>query len=131
MELFWKGTAAALVATVLALMLSRQEKDLALLLTMAGCTFVLMLVVSFLEPVVSFLKRLRDLGDLNSDMLVILLKAVGIGLVAEIAGLICTDGGNASLGKTVQLLGSAAILWLSVPVLQMLLDLIQRILGGL
>lgn len=131
MELFWKGTAAALVATVLALMLSRQEKDLALLLTMAGCTFVLMLVVSFLEPVVSFLKRLRDLGDLNSDMLVILLKAVGIGLVAEIAGLICTDGGNVSLGKTVQLLGSAAILWLSVPVLQMLLDLIQRILGGL
>ena len=131
MELFWKGTAAALVATVLALMLSRQEKDLALLLTMAGCTFVLMLVVSFLEPVVSFLKQLQDLGDLNSDMLVILLKAVGIGLVAEIAGLICTDGGNASLGKIVQLLGSAAILWQSVPVLQMLLDLIQRILGGL
>ena len=48
MELFWKGTAAALIATVLALILSRQEKDLALLLTMAGCTFVLMLVVSFL-----------------------------------------------------------------------------------
>lgn len=130
MELFWKGTAAALIAAILTLVLSKQEKDLALLLTLAGCTMVLMLVLSFLEPVLSFLKQLRDIGDLNGDMLAVLLKAVGVSLVAEIAGLICTDAGNAALGKAVQILGSAVILWLSIPVLQMLVDMIQDILGG-
>lgn len=131
MELFWKGTAAALIAAILALILSKQEKDIALTVTMAGCCMIFLLVMSFLKPVIAFLKQLRDLGDLNADMLVILLKAVGVGLVAEIAGLICTDGGNASLGKTVQLLGAAAILWLCLPVLEMVLELIRSILGGL
>lgn len=131
MELFWKGTCAALVAAVLALVLSRQEKHLSLLITLAGCTMILMVAFSFLKPVVAFLKELRDLGDLNGDMLVILLKAVGIGLISEVCALICADGGNASLGKAVQFLGSAAILWLSVPVLQMLMDLIRSILEGL
>lgn len=129
MELFWKGIAAALIGAILALVLSKQEKDLSLLLTMAGCTLILMLVLGFLEPVLEFLRELQELGDLNADMLVLLLKAVGIGIIAEIAGLICTDAGNASLGKTVQLLGTSAILWLSLPVLRMLLDLVKSILG--
>lgn len=131
MELFWKGIAAALIGAILALVLSKQEKDLSLLLTMAGCTLILMLVLGFLEPVLEFLRELQELGDLNADMLVLLLKAVGIGMIAEIAGLICTDAGNASLGKTVQLLGTSAILWLSLPVLRMLLDLVKSILGGI
>ena len=129
MELFWKGIAAALIGAILALVLSKQEKDLSLLLTMAGCTLILMLVLGSLEPVLEFLRELQELGDLNADMLVLLLKAVGIGIIAEIAGLICTDAGNASLGKTVQLLGTSAILWLSLPVLRMLLDLVKSILG--
>lgn len=131
MELFWKGTAAALIGAILALVLSKQEKDLSLLLTMAGCTLVLMLILGFLKPVLEFLRELQALGDLNADMLAVLLKALGIGLIAEIAALICTDAGNASLGKTVQLLGTSAILWLSLPVLRMLLDLVKSILGGI
>lgn len=131
MELFWKGTAAALIAAILALTLSKQEKDISLLLTLTGCTLVLLLVLEFLEPVMGFLRELQELGDLNADMLVVLLKVVGIGMISEIAALICTDAGNASLGKTVQILGTAAILWLSVPVLKMLLDMVKAILGGI
>ena len=131
MELFWKGTVAALIAAILALTLSKQEKDISLLLTLTGCTLVLLLVLEFLEPVIGFLRELQELGDLNADMLVVLLKVVGIGLISEIAALICTDAGNASLGKTVQILGTAAILWLSVPVLKMLLDMVKSILGGI
>lgn len=131
MELFWKGTVAALIAAILALTLSKQEKDISLLLTLTGCTLVLLLVLEFLEPVIGFLRELQELGDLNADMLVVLLKVVGIGLISEMSALICTDAGNASLGKTVQILGTAAILWLSVPVLKMLLDMVKSILGGI
>ena len=64
-------------------------------------------------------------------MLGILLKAVGIGLVSEIAGLVCTDAGNGSLGKTLQLLGSAVILYLSLPIFTAMLELIREILREL
>lgn len=129
MDLFYKITAAALVTTVLTLVVRREEKDFALLLTMAGCAMAGMVLLTFLEPVLSFLSTLQTLGDLSGDMLLILMKAVGVGLVAEIAGMVCADGGNASLGKVIQLVGSAVILWLSLPIFQMLMDLMIRILG--
>ena len=78
-----------------------------------------------------FLRQLESLGNLNSQMVQILFKVVGIGLVSEIAAMICSDAGNASLGKSLQILGSAVILWLSIPVFQTLLELIRQIIGGL
>ena len=84
-----------------------------------------------LEPVLDFLRELETLGDLQGDMLGILLKAVGIGLVSEIAGLVCTDAGNGSLGKTLQMLGSAVILYLSLPIFTAMLELIREILREL
>lgn len=129
MDLFYKIAALALVTTVLTLAVRQQGKDFALLLTMAGCAMAGMVLLTFLEPVLDFLSALQTLGDLSGDMLLILIKAVGVGLVAEIAGMVCTDGGNASLGKVIQLVGSAVILWLSLPIFQMLMDLMTRILG--
>lgn len=43
--------------------------------------------------------------------------------------MVCTDAGNASLGKAVQLLGTAVILWLSLPLFKALVELLQSILG--
>ena len=129
MELFFKAAALAMVTAVLSLVLSKQEKDFALLLTMAGCALSGLVLMRFLEPVLDFVHRLQTLGDLNADMLHILLKAVGTGLVAEIAGMVCTDAGNAALGKTLQILGSIAVLWLSVPLMTSFMSLLEQILG--
>lgn len=129
MTLFWKAAAGALVTVVLGLALGKQEKDISLLLTMAVCAMVAVIAISYLEPMLDFLRRLEALGDLQGDMLGILMKAMGIGLVSEIAGMICTDAGNAALGKAMQILGSAAILYLSLPIFTALIDLIQQILG--
>ena len=129
MDLFWKATGAALVTAVLTLAVGRQEKDYALLLTMAACTMVAAILLQFLDPVLDLLFTLQTMGDLNADMLRTLIKAVGTGLVAEIAGMVCSDAGNASLGKLIQLLGAVVILWLSSPFFQMLIELMDRILG--
>ena len=122
MAVFWKAAAGILTAVVLVLAVGKQEKDLALMLTMAVCVMAVGAALSFLEPVISFLYRLEELGDLQSGVL-------EIGLVSEIAEMICKDSGNASLAKGMELLGSAVILSLSLPILETFLDLIQRILG--
>lgn len=128
---FWKVSAVVLLAVVLHLAVCRQEKDIAVLLTMAVCCIVGMTALSYLEPVLDLLWQLEALGNMQDGMLGLLLKAVGIALVAEIAGMICTDAGNGSLAKTMQLLGSVVILYLSIPMFQTLLTLIREILGEL
>ena len=129
MELFFKAVAAALVTAVLALSLAKEWKDFALLLPMAGSLLIGSLLFHFLEPVLDFLRESQTMGDLNGQTLSILLKIVGVGLVSELASMICTDAGNGSLGKVLQILSAGVILWLSIPVFQMLMDLLNRILG--
>ena len=108
-----------------------QDKEYGLLLSIAACLMVTAITVTYLKPVYAFLKELETLGDLRGDMLAILIKALGVGLASEIASMICTDAGNASLTKAIQLLGGAVILYLSVPMFSALMDLIQKIVGEL
>lgn len=126
---FWQGAAAVLLAVILVLALGKQGKEAGLLLTLAVCCMLGVLALSYLEPVVALVHRLQDMTGLDSEMLQILLKAVGIGIIGEIAGLICTDAGNAALGKALQLLSAAVILWLSIPLINALLELLQEMLG--
>lgn len=129
MESFLKIIGGVLIAVFLGVALNRQGKDISLLLSLAVCCMVLVSALTFLEPVLTFAGTLRDTCGLDSGMLKILLKAVGVGLVSEIAGLICADSGNTALGKTVQILATVLILWLSVPLMTQLLELVQTILG--
>ena len=41
------------------------------------------------------------------------------------------DAGNASLAKTMHMLGTGAVLYLSVPVFRAVLELLRDILGGI
>ena len=66
-----------------------------------------------------------------SDSLSAALKITGIGLVTQTGGMILSDSGNASLARGLQLLGTSVILYLSVPVFETLIELMQHILGAL
>ncbi len=131
MTLFFQATAAVFVASVLGLTLANHGKVFALVLSICVCCMVVFVSISFLQPVLDLVCQLESLGEINGELVRILFKVVGIGLVSEIAGLVCTDAGNASLGKALQILGTTVILWLSIPVFQSLLELIQQILGDL
>lgn len=129
MELFFQSIAVVFLAVILFLVLSGHNKELAVLLSLAVCCLIIAAAGQFVRPVVGFLEGLQNIGHLENDYLAVLLKVVGIAFLTEVASLVCTDAGNATLGKTLQMLGSCVILWLSIPLLTGLLDMIQNILG--
>lgn len=131
MQLFIKTCGAVLLTVILIITLGKGSKDLSLVLGVAVCCLVSIAALEYLRPVIEFIRQLENIGGLDHSMIRILLKAVGIGLISEIAALICNDSGNSSLGKAVKLMGSAVILWLSLPLYGMTIELLQRILGGL
>lgn len=128
MDVFLKTLAGVLIALVLYLVVSKQSKDISALLTVTVCCLITTVAARYLEPVIVFFQKLETVGNLNSDMLEILLKAVGIGMLAEVTGLICEDAGNAALGKTLKILASCTILWLSVPLFTSLIEIVEEIL---
>lgn len=128
MSVFIKAAASILVALILHLILSKQGKDFSLLLTVAVCSIVAVTAFQYFEPVIDFFQNLQVIGNLDSDMLSIILRAVGIGLLSEITGVICSDSGNVAMGKMLQILASAVILWISIPLFTSLLTLVEEIL---
>ena len=128
MDVFVKTIAGAFITVVLSLSISKHGKDISLLLTVAVCCMIVTAAFTYLDPVIDFFDKLQSVGNLDSGMITILFKAVGMGMLSEVAGLICEDAGHAALGKSIKLLASAVIVWMSLPILTSLLDLVESIL---
>ena len=126
---YLRFTAVTLIGLILALVLGKQSKELGLLLTMGVCALVSIGAMAFLEPVTELLRELRDLGELDGQALTILIKCSGIAVLSELASILCTDAGEGAMGKALSLLSSGAILWLSLPLLRQLLELIGEVLA--
>ena len=127
METYLKAVAAVFVAVVLCLVLTKQGKEFSMLLSVIVCCLVISAAISFFKPVFELMNRFSVLGQLNDQMLGILVKSVGIALLTEISELVCKDAGNGTLAKSVQILATSVILWLSIPLLNELMDLIEEI----
>ena len=131
MNVFWKTSAGILTAVILWINLCKNNKDSSVLLSLSVCAMAIISSISFLQPVISFIKRLQGIGKLDENLVNVVLKAVGIAMVTEIAVLICRDAGNESMGKTLSFVSLSAVLWLSIPVFEHLLNLLEGILGAL
>lgn len=131
MDDFWKTTALVLLTVILSLSLDKTERDISAVMGIVALCVAACAAVTILNPVLNYLVELQRLFHLPDDLISILMKAVGIALVAELSASICADTGNASLGKMLQILGGAAVLTLSVPMFRTLMTIIKEMIGGL
>ncbi len=131
MDVFLKAAAAVLVTVILYLTVSKQGKDMSTLIAISGCCAIVLAALTYIRPIVEFISKLKTMIGFENELVNVILKAVGIGMIAEITGLICSDSGNASLGKSLQILASAVILWISLPIFDQLLELLDQILGAI
>lgn len=128
MTSFLQAAGAVLLAVILIMSLRSQGKDIGLLLSVFVCCTLVCLAATYLKPVIDFMQRLQALVSTDHAMLSTLVKVVGIAFISEIAALVCADAGNAAMGKTLQFLAVAVILYVSLPVLSALLELLESIL---
>ena len=130
MDLFLKASAMTIVCVILYLVLNRGSRDIAALLTITAFCFLGVAAFQYLDTVLDFVHRLTGLSQLDKSAVQILLKATGISILSEFCAMICNDAGNSALGKGIQLLSAATVLWLSLPLLENLVELVQSILSN-
>ena len=129
MDVILKAAALAMICVILYLVLSKQSKDFAILLTLAASCAILVTAAGYLSPIFDFFRYLQSLSNMDSQLVEIMLKTTGIGIVTELAAMICSDAGNTALGKTIQMLSTVIILWISLPLFSNLIELVNKLLG--
>ena len=112
MDIFLKITAAILLSAILSLVLSKQGADISLLLTIVVSCMILTAALTYIKPILNFSRKLVAIGGIRTELLEILLKVVGIGMISQITGLICKDSGNQSLGKALEIITFVVIICL-------------------
>ena len=130
MDILFKAAACVLVSVILCNAISRERKELSMVLSIAVCCMISICALSYLKPIFSFFQRLQILGQLNSDTLSTVLKVVGVSVIAEITSLTCKDIGNGAMGRSLQFMATAVIMWLSLPLFEELISLIEDVLGA-
>ena len=131
MEIYLRLIGGVLIAAIMTMVLKKQEKDIALLLSLAMCTIVMISMSLYLEEMLAFVWKLSEIGGLESGWVRMVLKILGIGLLSQISTSICTDAGNRSLGQAIQILTNIVILWLCLPLLEEILALLRTVLEEL
>lgn len=131
MELSWKITALAMVAVVLCVLIRENQKPLSVLLSLLTCVGILLLAVTFLEPVLEVFRKLVGLSAVDDVIVSPMMKVAGVGILTQISAGICQDAGESAMGKTVELCGTILAMYAALPLLLAVLELVENMIGGL
>ena len=118
----------ALVTAVAALLLKGTHPEIALAVTVAGSIILLLFAFEIFEGSLTIFQKIADATGIESSLVKILLKMVGIGYLVEFSAGILNDFGQNSLGDKLVFVGKIIILVLAVPILESVLSLVVRLL---
>ena len=128
MELIVRIAAVAVLGCAAALLLKRGNAELTVPLAAAVCAFALTAAAGALEPVIAFLNKAKILSGLGEAYFLPVMKCVAIGIVTKAAADLCRDGGQGAMAGAVELGGAAAALYVALPLLETLLELLESLL---
>ena len=123
-----KVAAAAVLASLLAVVLRRHVPELALLLGLTAAAGVLLYCAGTLEQVLSFLAELTAVAGVSDAILQPVVKTCGIGLVTRLASDFCKDAQEGMLASAVELAGTALALAAVLPLFTAVLELLTGLL---
>lgn len=125
---FWKMAAIAILTVIFSTTISKTEKDISLVLSIAASSLVLLAAMRYLSELIDFLWQMNNNAVWKNPFVEPLLKISGVALMTELTSLISSDAGHSSLGKAMQILGNTVILVLTIPVFESFFAVVQELL---
>ncbi|MBP3389810.1 MAG: stage III sporulation protein AD [Clostridia bacterium] len=127
MDIF-KILAIAILTCIASLIVKQVKPDFASLVSLAGGVVILLLLINYISSILDVFRGLIDKANLSPTLFSSILKIIGIGYLTEFTANLCTDTGNSSLASKVGLAGKIIILFLALPIITNLLEVIMGIL---
>lgn len=128
MEVMLQVAAVAVVGSVCAVLLGKQQGELALLLGLGTCGVVLYLVLEQFSGLVALIRELVDCAEVDSDLVRPLMKTAAVAIVTMLTASVARDVGQTAIAATVQLCGSLLALCLAAPLIHAVLTLVAELL---
>ena len=118
----------AIITAVAALLLKSTKPELAFAVSIAGGIILLLFAFEIFKGSLSIFQKITNATGIESSIVKILLKMVGIGYLVEFSAGVLNDFGQNHLGDKLSFCGKIIVLVLAVPILESVLNLIVKLL---
>ena len=118
----------AFITAVAALLLKSTKPELAFAVTVAGGIILLLFTFEMLRDNLSIFGEIAEATGIDSSLIKILLKMVGISYLVEFSAGILNDFGQNSTADKLVFCGKIVVLVLALPILRSVLSLILQLL---
>lgn len=122
--------ASAVVASILAVLLKKQNAEYSIILTVCSVTLILMYLISSVIIAVSGIEDIFAQSSLDVKYIEILLKCVGICFITEFTCDCCKDASQSALSSVVLMSGRICVLLTAFPLFEEFLSLALDLSGG-
>lgn len=122
--------AASVVASILAIVLKKNNTEYSLILTLCTCAILVTYIAGTIIEAISGIKELFSKTELNTSYLTIILKCVGICFLTEFTCDTCKDAGQASLAGIVLFSGRIFVVMSALPLFTEVIKLVAELTGG-
>ena len=127
MDIF-KILALAILTCIATIIVKQVKPDFASIVAIAGGVVILLFILNYLGDILSVFQGIINKTGLSPSLFSTILKIIGIGYLTEFTANLCNDSGNSSLATKVGLAGKVIILFISLPIITNLIEIILEIL---
>lgn len=126
--LILKVVGVGLTAVVLLVMLRRERPEMAVQLSLAAATIILLFLLPQLTTVMRLLETLSLRAHIQLAYLDSVLRIIGIAYLAEFGAQVARDAGEGALAMKIELGGKLLILLVAIPIVSAILQLVLHLL---
>ena len=117
-----------LSGAVLAVILKQYCKDQSMLIALGVCCIVAISFFTAISPVISKVTEIFSTAGLSENYSELIFKSASICFITEITCGICRDSGETAIASIAELWGRGAIIVISLPILEALLEIVTSFL---
>lgn len=128
MDTVLKCVGIAVIGAILSLVTKKHGGEFAILISIAVVIALCGLFLGFLKPVLAFISSLQDAAQLGDSLVSPVIKTLAIGFVTGVGKNICEEAGEKTVGNVLAMAGSIGALYVLLPLLQGVLDLMEKLL---
>ena len=120
-----KIIALGLVGTVFAVLLKKENPQIAMLVAAATGILIFLLLCAPLGNLVSLLKETAEKAGVGEGYFGIVLKVIGIAYLTQFGAQLCADAGESAIASKIELAGKVLMMTAAAPVLTGLLEMVM------
>lgn len=119
----------ALIAAVLSLVLKQYKPEYSLFISIVTGVMIFLAVVAVIQPIIDYISQLISDAGLSGVYAEVLLKALAVCYLTQLACDCCKDAGESAIAGKLQLAGRVAIIIISMPMFKSITDIVTGLIN--